>query len=59
MDNNFGIPQISLVSNLALFDGKEEAIAAYAEKIKARKYDNIAGIDMKKYAAKTAKIIKF
>jgi hypothetical protein len=59
-DNNFGIPQISkLVDNLALFDGSEDAIKKYAEKINAGKMDNLSGVDLASYKSKMAKIKKF
>jgi hypothetical protein len=59
-DNNFGIPQISkFVDNLALFDGSEDAIKKYAEKIKAGKMENLSGVDLKGYKSKMAKIKKF
>ncbi|MCS7004526.1 MAG: hypothetical protein NZM38_04290 [Cytophagales bacterium] len=60
MEGNFGIGQISpFISNTALFDGKEEVAKAYAEKIKANKFDNITGVDKANYKAKMARIIKF
>lgn len=59
-DNNFGIPQISkFVDNLALFDGSEDAIKKYAEKILANKLENLSGVDMANYASKMAKIKTF
>ncbi len=57
MDNNFGIPQISkYIDNLSLFDGKEEAIQAYAAEVKSGKLDNMAGYDLGSYKNNMAKI---
>ncbi|MDX2188282.1 MAG: hypothetical protein SFY32_00335 [Bacteroidota bacterium] len=60
MDNNFGIPQISkFIDNLALFDGSEDAIKKYAEKIQAGKLDNLSGVDLANYKSKMAVIKSF
>jgi len=60
MEGNFGIRQISpFISNTALFDGKEDVAKAYADKIKAGKFDNITGVDRSTYTAKMAKIVIF
>lgn len=59
-DNNFGIPQISkFVDNLALFDGSEDAIKKYAEKINANKLENLSGVDLANYKEKMAVIKTF
>jgi hypothetical protein len=60
MEQNFGIPQISpFITNTALFDGKEDAAKAYAEKVSAGILGNVVGVDKPNYNAKMAKIITF
>jgi len=57
-DKNYGIAQISkFISNLDLFDGKPEAIEAYAKKVNSGVLDNLTGYDIKSYKSNMAKII--
>lgn len=60
MDNNFGMQQISkFIDNVSIFDGKEEAAQAYAEKVKGGQLDNLAGYNVADYKANMAKVIEF
>lgn len=59
-NNNFGVPQISkFITNLSLFDGKEAAIQAYADKFAEGFRSNLAGYDIKDYPNNMAKVITF